>query len=89
MAGKGERRKIGGRDVDAKLLGKLADKRMLGRLALLDLAAGEFPKPCERTPRRALGDQDPALTVEKHAGSNEKELMCRAGGHRLRTGSRH
>ena len=88
MAGEGERRKIGGRDVDAKLLGKLADKRMLGRLALLDLAAGEFPQPGERTPRRALGDQDPALTVEKNAGRNKKELMCRAGGHRLRTGSR-
>ena len=89
MAGESERREVGGRDVDAKLLGKLADKRMLGRLALLDLAAGKFPEPCERSPRRALGDQDPAFTVEKNAGRNKKELMCRAAGHRLRTGSRH
>ena len=61
---------------------------MFGRLALLDLAAGEFPKPGERTPWRALGDEDPALAVEKNAGRNKKELMCKAGGHRLRTGSR-
>jgi len=87
VAGEGERRKIGGRDDDGKLLGKLADESMFGRLALLDLAAGEFPKPGERTPWRALGDEDPALAVEKNAGRNKKELMCRAGGHRLRTGA--
>ena len=73
VAREGERSKIGGRDLDAKLLAKLAHERMLWRFSKLDLAARKLPKPGKRSALGALGDQDPAVAVEQHAGRDQHE----------------
>ena len=65
VAREGERREVGGRDVDAELLGKFADERMFRRFLRLDLASGEFPKPGKRSALRPLGDQDPAVALHR------------------------
>ena len=91
VADKSERREIGGRDLDAELLGKLADQRVLRRLAGLDLAAGEFPEPGKRPPLAGAWRSGSALAVEQHAGGDENERRSLSGrcGHRpVRTGNR-
>src|SRR5262249_15234741 len=80
---------IGGGDFDAKLLCELADEWALRRVSSFHLAAGEFPEPRNRAVFRAVGEQNPALAVEQHAGGDENEA-CDALLHLpVRTGSRH
>jgi hypothetical protein len=83
MACEAEGLKIGGCDLDAKLLGKFADKSALRHLIHFDLTAGKLPQPRERAPGRALAEEDASRFVEKHAGDDEgqRRLLVTLIGH--------
>ncbi len=65
-------------DLTAQLLANLSDDRLEGRLALVDLAAGEFPFARERLTGGTLCYQQLAFALDQR--TNDVQWILRAFG---------
>jgi hypothetical protein len=65
---------------NSEFLLELPDQRLLRSLALLDLAAGKFPKTRHGFADGTLRNQNPAIRVDESASGDEDEIQASKPG---------